>query len=150
MLVSMATKDELKTVVRLALEGSEEFDFNGYHKPEPEQVAKYICEKWLRAPCFILKSDNEIVGFIGLDVDSHWWSTKPILTDYRCYIIKKYRSMKATKMLYNAVKNFADAQGVPYHAGHFVSDGKFDARRRLMRWLGFNVTGFIISYNGDK
>jgi hypothetical protein len=148
MIVAMATRDELKDVVKLALEGAKEFDFDGYHPPEPEQVAKYICDKWLRAPCFVLKKDEAIVGFIGLDIDSHWWSTKPIITDYRAYIMPEHRNMRAVKLLYGAVKQFADEQGVPYHAGHFVSDNRFNARRGLMRWLGFKTTGFIISYNG--
>lgn len=149
-MIRLAEESDLPAVVKLALDGINEFDFYaaGMRAPDQTQVAKYIYKQWLIAPVFLLEEAGKIVGFWGLKVDSHWWNELPVLMDYRMYILPCHRNMNNVKSLYEAGKAFAAHHGLPLHCGMLSTDGRLDARRRLMRRLGFTETGFTFAFEG--
>ena len=149
-MIRMAAEADLPAIVRLCLEGIKEFDFEYANMAVPDevQIAKYVYKQWLTAPAFILELDNKIVGFWGLKLDSHWWSRDIVLMDYRMYISPCYRNINNVKSLYEAGQSFAVTNGLPLHCGMLTTDGRLDARRRLMRRLGFKETGFTFAFGG--
>lgn len=150
MKIKLASEADLPEVVRLSIEGIGEFDFKAANMPvpDPQQIAMYVYKEWLTAPVFLLQKDGNNIGFWGLKLDSHWWAKEVYLTDYRFYITPCHRDINAVKLLYTAGKDFAAAHGLPLHCQMLATDGRLDARRRLMRRLGFKETGFVFASKG--
>lgn len=140
----LALQQDLPKVIDLQFERADEFQaFDLYPRPERHCLEKYVLETWLESPIFLLEKDGEIIGAIGTSIECFFWSPEEYLTDYMVFVQKKHRSLKAIKMLYSAVIEFAKKYDLPLHIQHIGDD-----REKLMNHLGFNKTGCIYTYTG--
>ncbi len=143
--IEIASRKDLLRVIELFLKRGEEFDFKMFPPPDLESIIETVTKSFLKAPCFLLKVNGEIVGFAGLTLDAFGWNKhQPFLCDYMVYCLPPYRDINIAKLLYGAILEFADFHGLPVHL-HYIATDRKDARLRLMRRLGFENTGFLLS-----
>lgn len=148
--IKMAERSDLPRVIELCLATASEFDHAGTWAPEPATIAAFMLDSWKLAPIFMVLDDEaNLVGFSGLALNTHWWSKKPILMDYRTYILPCARGINTVKILYKEIAEYARLQGLPVYLAHHVQVG-MDARRRLMRRLGFKEIECLFASNGGS
>ena len=146
--IDTAKQEDLGKIVALCLKRGEEFNFEMFPQPDIDVIARNVVKNFNKAPCFVLKSNNEIIGFLGLTISDFFWSDELYLSDYMAYVLPMYRDIDIVEKLYKAAQDYADLQGMPLHLFYIAVDRQA-ARRRLMRRFNFKETGFLLSYKGE-
>lgn len=148
-MITKANEDDIPHVINLCFERAKEFDFRTFPKPDIKAIADTVVGHWQNHPCFVFKQNGEVIGFVGLTQDTFWWSKEPILTDYMVYALPGKRNIEVASALYDAAKSYADEKGMVL-ALYYIAIDRIEARQRLMRRMGFEVSGFSAIYKGVK
>ncbi len=144
-MIYAATREDLPTIVDMALRIPDELGFEKLPPKDPIKVTRQIFERWLEAPIFVYKEDGRILGMVGVTVDEMWWSTEKVLTDYVFYILPEHRSLKVMNALVGAVRDFAKLNKLPVITT-FMSSDRTPAKEAIFKKKGFKHAGFIVSY----
>lgn len=146
-----AQEHELEIVAKLIMKRAEEFDFtsSGFPEPEYDVVLDTVKHNWNLAPCIVAVKDSEIIGLASLTLSAFGWSKKLYLSPFMVYVLPQHRNFGIIKRIYQKIQEFADLHGILY-ADDYVAIDRVDARRRLMRGLGFKESGFLLTYQGVK
>ncbi|GEM_PF-6082551 len=146
--IRVAERDDLPRVVALIMERAKEFKFMNFPKPDINVVADTVYKNYMLAPCFVMEIDGKIVGCASLTLTSFGWSKQVILAPFMVYIQKAHRSLKHTKAIYKAIQEYADEWELLYVDDYIATD-RIEARQRLMRGMGFDIQGFMLTYKGE-
>jgi len=144
-MIYSATREDLPTVVELALKIPEEFSFENFPSVDKAKVTEIIFSNWTDAPIFLYKIENEIVGMVGLALDTLWWSNEPVLQDYMFYIKPEHRSLKVVNALIGAMRDVAKLNDMKVITTFIASD-RTDSKRKLFERKGFKESGILMTY----
>lgn len=142
--IRTATPLDFSNILDLCLLRAKEFDFENFPKPDSDVLLTNIARNYNLAPCLLLEENGELIGFAGLTLSTFFWSDKPYLSDYMIFIKKEHRNMNVANILYSAIIEIANLHGLPLHISYICLD-RHDARLRMMKRLGFEHTGHLLS-----
>lgn len=144
-MIYTAEREDLPQIVEMSLKIPEELGFDNFPVEDVGITAKFIYNKWLEYPIFVYRVDDKIVGFIGVSIETMWWSDQEIVHDYVMYIDPDHRNLKVINSLIGAVRDFAKLNGLPV-ISHFISNDRTEAKAKLFERQGFKISGFIATY----
>ena len=146
MKVRLANLSDLPKIHELAWAGYEEID-EAAIVPYDKKLfyEEVIYPQFFRAPVFILERDGQVIGIWGLTSSRPRGSVHNCIADYIFYIEPEFRSIKATRLLCKAVKDFADQQQLPIRL-NYLFNGKLSLHERIFRLMGFKIRGIIGEY----
>ena len=97
--VTMAKKDDLPMVVRMAKQGIERIDMSAAPVVDVTVLADTIYKNYMISPVFVLCKNGEPVGVAPTTVNTHGWSKVPHLSTLVIYIQDKHKSLNTLDML---------------------------------------------------
>lgn len=149
--IKMAKREDLPRVVQLIMKRGEDFDYEarGMPLPDIDVVTDTVYRNWIISPCYVVWKDDEIIGLASTTLSTFGWSKVPHLGLFMVYVLKEHRKFGIIKKLYKSVQDYASLHGLVLHDSYIAID-RVDGRRRLMRALDFEESGFLLTYRGDK
>lgn len=147
MIVRHATPEDLPTLYKLCWAGYREL--SPPERVDPDLLWDWVVEAFHQAPQLILVKDGQIIGFWGLCFIKAAWSYDRMLADYMFYILPNHRSLKASRLLVQAVKGIADSFNLTFRQSYLFK-GKLALHIRIFQMMGFSVSGLIGFYKGKK
>lgn len=144
-MIYVAEREDLPTIIEMVLKIPDEIGFEKLPTKNPQKVTQWIYDNWLEAPIFVYKVDSEIVGLVGVLIDSMWWSDERVVQDYVFYIDKDHRKASVFNELIKAVRDFAKLNGLPV-VTQFLSAARTETKQKIFERNGFKNAGFIVTY----
>ncbi len=144
-MIYTADFDEVKTIIKMALEIPEEHGFNNLPEVDLGKVSTFFYEKFKEAPILVYKEDGEIVGFIGLQLVDFWWSTEKMVNDYIFFVAKEHRNSDIANQLLCAMRDFAKLNKLQV-VSNVISNSRTEAKQRLYKSCGYKHSGFTMTY----
>lgn len=130
----------------MALNVPKEHGFDNLPPVDIVKVTEYFFDRWMEGPIFIYKEDGKIKGFVGVFIDSPWWSSTQVLSDYIFYVDPEARQGGVVfNALLGAYKDLAKLNKLPIFS-NFMSNTRTPAKERLFERNGFKKSGFLVTY----
>ena len=142
--IKIADEGEYPIVVSFVQEGFKElggFDYDYDH------IAINVMKGLDIAPSFIVYDGSNPIGVASLNYCSVLWSKYPVLTTNMVYVLKEHRTFAIIKMLYEAIRKFADLKKVLY-LDVFYGQDRSGSKLRLAKINGLEELGSSIYYKG--
>ena len=93
---------------------------------------------------------NELVGHMGLRVESHWYTSDNALYEYYIYVKPKYRKTRTAFYLYNTAKSIAQSVQLPFFYGTFRKpESGFDRVNKFLQRQGGVQIGANYFWKGE-
>ena len=98
----------------------------------------------LKGVVYVVRSNQEIIGSLGLEEGSHWWSDDVFLGDSWFFVRPEYRNvkddLKPSNMLLEAGMKLAEEKNIPIIMGIYKI-GSIDKAEKLLLNKGFHQIG---------
>ena len=94
-----------------------------------------------------INENNLVIGYIGGDKKTEWYSDIPKLADYWFYVLKDHRKTPAGFKLMKEFKKLAQEANLGLTVGH-VLGYDIDRMDKFYTKLGFTRTGTLFSLEG--
>lgn len=146
--IDFAKYQDLPKVIDLIMHLNDNYGFNDFPSAKRECVENTVRANFERVPCFVVKDGDEIVGLSSLALSNYGWTDEMFITPFVTYILPDHRNIAIVKRLYNAIKKYAELQGMLLVDTHLAME-RVDGRRRLLQSLGFKEDGFLMTYKGN-
>ena len=125
-----ATRNDARDIFRLLMEMYEDVGMAGL---SGVKVANTINTLLDNGAIFIVRdAKDELVGSIGVNRQSFWYSEDDHFADYWTYVRKNARKSRAIFLLLNAVRDHARCQGLPLFMG-VLTPKDAERKNRLFR-----------------
>lgn len=145
-MIFTAKFDDIKTIIKMALNIPNEHGFEKLPKVDLEKVCEYFYSKFEEAPIFIYKNEEgKILGFVGVQIDEMWWSKEPVINDYVFYVDPDHRKPEVFEALVGALQDFSKLNKMPV-ISYFMANKRQKAKEKLYEKAGFKNSGFIATY----
>lgn len=146
-MIGVARFEDVKTIIKMAIEADipKEHGFSSLPKVNIAKVSEFFYDKFAEAPIFIYVENGSIVGFVGVQVESPWWSDQKVVNDYIIYVDPEYRSLKVFNALVGAMRDFAKLNKMPV-ISHFMSNDRTETKKVLFEKQDYQISGFIATY----
>lgn len=142
-----AALEDLPFVAEMCIMGVEELGSALPCRVSSEKLLGSILKFWANAPCILLKNGSEIIGFYGLTAYKPFYSEDAVLGDYMLFILPKFRTYKAAKMLSLAARDFAKSKAMCIDL-NFITPAKALVKARFLENMGAKITGVKAVYDG--
>jgi len=117
------------------------------HQMGPLSAANFSVTKGLPAvasslqfAAWVAERDGEIVGSIGLQSTSPWYTEVEYVGDLWLYVIPELRKDGVASTLVGFAKDEADARGMPLMVGLF-NDAEVEGKISFFEKMGFRMVG---------
>ena len=104
--------------------------------------------KWvlfnIREAVFIVEDDGKLIGTIGLNKTSPWYSDAEYLTDGWFYVLPQYRKKGVAGILIEAAKDYAKEKSLPLIVGVFSKEDAL-GKAGIMNKLGLITVGGLFA-----
>lgn len=88
-------------------------------------------------------NNNNICGFLAIEIDSYWWSKEKVLMDVMFYVKPEFRSYNAFKRILSVAEEFAKINNVPI-ALSFFSDKDLAKKARMIMRRGYKAVSWTM------
>jgi RimJ/RimL family protein N-acetyltransferase len=92
--------------------------------------------------------EDGIIGSIGGETMTEWYSTTPVLADYWFYVLPEHRKTAAAFKLMKAFKDIADENNIQMKVGYTL--GNDPRKDKLYEKLGFEKLGTLFKRNNGN
>lgn len=113
---------------------------NGLFSLSEAKMARQVRQLVLQGSCYAVLDGDRIVGIVGLDVATPWYSDERHVGDYFLFIHPDYRSTDAGDLLIEAGDAWAAERGMKYLSGPVTPD-RPEVKMRWYRSRGFKLIG---------
>lgn len=136
-------KEDVETCVQMLLAASA-FEF-GEDLPKPDYQAMYnTLDRLQQNKCLIGYVNNgNICGFLGIEIDTYWWSKEPVLMDVIFFVKPEFRSYNAFKRMLSVAEEFAKINSVPI-ALSFFSDKDLAKKAKMIMRRGYKAVSWTM------
>lgn len=146
--VKTAIEPELKRVFELNEMALDELSDHFPHSINISYANANIVKHWERAPCFLLKDGEDIVGFYGLMFSTPYCNPDPVLQDYMFYLLPKYRKLSNINLLTKSARDFSDSIGLPLFLNYQITKD-LETQARLYKQSGFKINSITGVYSNE-
>jgi len=108
-----------------------------------EKALKWVMHN-IKEAAFVLEQDGKVIGSIGLNRTSPWYSDADYLTDGWLYVLPEYRKTGMAGMLLKAAKDYAENNNLPLIIGVFSKEEPI-TKTSIMNKLGLTTVGGLFA-----
>lgn len=144
-MIRFAELKDLPCVFELCMMAMEELKDRLPLDVNAEKLSNSILDNWVKAPCFVLEKNNEIVGFYGLTIYTPFYSNNQTLGDYMLYLNPENRTYKNLSRLSRAARDFAEEKGLPIDL-NFITQSSQEVKARFLEKMGAEIVGVKAVY----
>jgi len=142
-----ASEEDFKKVVDFLIE-----NFVPEHNMGKLSASNFNLKKGLDWVIFNIKeaafvvedNDGKVIGSIGLNRTSPWYSDSEYISDGWLYVLKEHRQSGVAAMLIDKAKEFAEEKNLPLIIGIFSKDNA-TAKADIMNKLGLITVGGLFA-----